>query len=142
MLLHIGERQVDVMKAKSSTAVATHALKLLPACLFAAAIAFGTSSVGHSPLPAAGAAPNDLTWDIEAYDDCISKTIRDANQCCVDSGGVPTDEPLGDGKGQKCAAPPAEQQAEPLPTPPRGPRPLPPDILLPPGNLPTLVTTG
>lgn len=54
------------------------------------------------------AEPNDLYWDIEAYDDCMSKTVRDANQCCVDSGGVPTDEPLQDGKGQKCQAPPAE----------------------------------
>ena len=101
--------------------------------------AFGTNAVGY--LPTAGAEPNDLVWDIEPYDECMGKTVRDANQCCVDSGGVPTDEPLGDRKGQKCEAPPAEQQAEPL-TPPRGLRSLPPDIILPPGDLPTVVNSG
>ena len=103
-----------MMKAKNSSAVATSAFKLLPACLFAAAVAFGIS-----PAPVAGAEPSDLVWDIEAYDDCMNKTVSDANQCCVDSGGIPTDEPLGDRKGQKCEAPPAQQQAEPL-TPPEG----------------------
>jgi len=125
-----------MMKAKNSFAVATRAFKLLPACLFGTAIAFGIS-----PVPVAGAEPNDLVWDIEAYDDCMGKTVSDANQCCVDSGGVPTDEPLGDRKGQKCEAPPAEQQAEPL-TPPRGPRSLPPEVFLPAGDLPTMVNAS
>ncbi|MEO3756803.1 hypothetical protein ABGB19_00710 [Mycobacterium sp. B14F4] len=58
----------------------------------------------------AGAEPNDLYWDIEAYDACMKKTVRDANQCCTDSGGYPTDEPLDNEKGQKCAAPPGEAQ--------------------------------
>ena len=27
-------------------------------------------------------------WDIGAYDQCMSKTVRDAEYCCVISGGV------------------------------------------------------
>ncbi|MDX1883907.1 hypothetical protein [Mycolicibacterium sp. 120270] len=26
------------------------------------------------------AAPDNLVWDIEAYDECMGKTVRDANQ--------------------------------------------------------------
>jgi len=117
-----------------SNAVATSALKLFSPCLFAAAIA-----VGVSLAPVAVAEPkNDLVWDIEAYDDCMGKTVSDANQCCVDSGGVPTDKPLGDRKGQVCEAPPAQQSSagtQPGPTGPRGPRRLPGNIVLP-GDMP------
>nr|WP_194946160.1 hypothetical protein [Mycolicibacterium malmesburyense]CRL77684.1 hypothetical protein CPGR_04373 [Mycolicibacterium malmesburyense] len=78
------------------------------------------------------AEPNDHYWDIEAYDDCMNKTVRNPNVCCVDSGGVPTDEPLSpqDGEGQKCQAPPAEMSVPEggVRTPPR----LRPDI----GGLP------
>ena len=77
------------------------------------AVGFAIASVlafGGNVFGAAIAVAEPLVWDIEAYDDCMSKTVRDANQCCVDSGGIPTDEPLGDGKGQKCQAPPAEAQ--------------------------------
>jgi len=43
------------------------------------------------------AEPSDLACDIGAYDNCMNKTIRDTNQCCVDSRGMPSDEPLDGG---------------------------------------------
>ena len=39
------------------------------------------------------AAPNDGSWDVEAYDDCMKKTVRNADLCCLDSGGVPASDP-------------------------------------------------
>jgi hypothetical protein len=75
----------------------------------ASVVAFGGNVFGAAV--AAGEPSDDVVWDIKAYDDCMNKTVSDANQCCVDSGGVPTDEPLGDRKGQKCQAPPAQAEA-------------------------------
>jgi hypothetical protein len=119
-------------QSTKSRAVASRAPKLFSACLSSAVIAFGF------PVFVASAEP--LVWDIEAYDECMGKTVRDANQCCVDSGGVPTDEPLEDGKGQKCSSPPAELSVgDPRPVP--GPK-LPPGVVLAPGNLPTAVGAG
>jgi len=60
-------------------------------------VAFGANVFGAA---IAVAERSDLAWDIEAYDDCMNKTIRDANQCCIDSGGVPSDEPLDGGNGR------------------------------------------
>ncbi|GFG50434.1 hypothetical protein CQY20_24335 [Mycolicibacterium agri] len=120
-----------------NTSTRTHAIgsrapKLLSAGLSSAAVAFGFTAFVASAAP--------LVWDIEAYDECMGKTVRDANQCCVDSGGVPTDEPLEDGKGQKCSSPPAELSVgDPQPVP--GPK-LPPGVVLAPGSLPTAVGTG
>ena len=63
----------------------------------ASVVAFGANVFGAA---IAVAERSDLAWDIEAYDDCMNKTIRDANQCCIDSGGVPSDEPLDGGNGR------------------------------------------
>lgn len=70
------------------------------------------------------AAPDDGTWDIEAYDNCMSKTVRNADLCCIDSGGVPTSDPddtQSDGS-PNCYAPPAQQAGVEPGTAPRPPR--------------------
>jgi hypothetical protein len=76
------------------------------ACLLTVGIAFGGNVFGAA---VAAAEPNDVVWDIDAYDDCMNKGVREATQCCVDSGGVLSDEALG-GRDQKCQAPPSEAQ--------------------------------
>ncbi|MCV7023965.1 hypothetical protein H7I77_11490 [Mycolicibacterium novocastrense] len=72
----------------------------------------------------AAAAPDDGTWDVEQYDNCMKQTVRNADLCCVDSGGVPTSDPndtQSDGS-PNCYAPPAQaQQAEQQPAAPMGP---------------------
>ena len=77
-------------------------------CLSAAGVAFGGNAFGAA---IASAEPNDVVWDIEAYDDCMNKAVHDADQCCVDSGGVPAGELVDGGRGQKCQAPPAQAEA-------------------------------
>jgi hypothetical protein len=72
---------------------------------FATSVALGCPAV---------AAAEEAEWDIEAYDACMAKTIRNADLCCVDSGGVPTADPddtQSDGS-PNCYAPPAETDAE------------------------------
>ncbi len=64
----------------------------------------GLAMIGTGP---AAAAPNDGTWDIEAYDDCMRKTVRDADLCCIQSGGLP-----GADKETGCHAPPAAAVSE------------------------------
>ena len=65
----------------------------------AALVGVGLAMSGTVP---ATAAPNDNTWDIESYDDCMRKTVRDADLCCIQSGGIP-----GADKETGCHAPPA-----------------------------------
>jgi hypothetical protein len=80
-----------------TTPIAARTRLLVPAVLFATAISF----VGMAP--GAGAQPIDTSghsageWDIEAYDNCMSKIptimepdgyIRSSFTCCVNSGGV------------------------------------------------------
>jgi hypothetical protein len=75
-----------------------------------------------------GSAPNsgaEREWDIGQYDDCMSKTIRDPDLCCVRSGGD-----VGSTPGS-CTAPRPDAQLEELPG--RTLPPVPPD-----SNLPTL----
>ena len=67
-------------------------------------------------LAIGSAAVANAEWDIGAYDSCMKKTIRDAAWCCLDSGGVVTDVNAQDGSG--CAAPPAEQSRNPMPSGP------------------------
>ena len=87
----------------------------LTAGVFAAAVAFGGSAVGHPAI--AAAAPNTDSWDLEAFDDCLRKIDRtryggaqflyddylhnEIMKCCISSGGVW-------GVGEKCEAPPAQ----------------------------------
>jgi len=75
---------------------------------------------GSAPIASA-----EREWDIGQYDDCMSKTIRDADLCCVQSGGD-----IGSTPGS-CTAPRPEAQIEELPG--RTLPPVPPD-----SNLPTL----
>ncbi len=97
-------------------------IKLASAALLAAAFAL--------PAPAVSlAAPSDDTWDIEAYDNCMKKTVRNADLCCVESGGIPGMDPE-----TGCHAPPAKAADAPLTT---TSRPLPGGINR--GNLPTMV---
>jgi hypothetical protein len=77
---------------------------------------------------ALGSAPISIAepeWDIGAYDDCMSKPVRDPAVCCLQSGGnIGHDDP------NVCVAPAAEATEE---TPGRTLPPVPPDA-----NLPTL----
>jgi hypothetical protein len=64
-------------------------------------------------IGAAGVA--NAVWDIEAYDACMKKTIRDPLHCCVESGGVWPHREIED-RENHCVAPPPESQAQnPLP---------------------------
>jgi hypothetical protein len=79
----------------------------------AGVVAFGGNVFG---IAIATADPNnDLVWDIEVYDDCMNQPVHDANQCCIGSGGVPSDEPLEGGRGQKCQAATAGAEASEAP---------------------------
>ncbi len=74
---------------------------------------------GSAPVASA-----EQEWDIGAYDQCMSKTVRNAEYCCVISGGV-----VGIVPGS-CTAPAAAQIEE---APGRPAFTVPPD-----SNLPTL----
>ena len=87
-----------------SLGVVTTAVALAASCFGGAAIAF--------------ASPNN-EWDIGAYDECMSKTIRDADYCCVASGGIAGLVP------GSCTAPAAVVQDPPAQGPGFGPRPGP-----------------
>jgi hypothetical protein len=91
--------------------VPTHLRRLVPTTLCAAAVAIGLAAT-------ATAAPE---WDIDAYDRCMSKTVRDPATCCLLSGGN-----VGDNDPNVCTAPAALEQGtaveQPGPAwqPPRG----------------------
>jgi len=51
-------------------------------------------------------------WDIDKYDTCMGKTIRNPYSCCVESGGE-FDENFG------CVAPASMTQVPPEPVPPQ-----------------------
>lgn len=71
--------------------------RILAAFTFTVSITLGGLVMGHPAI--AGAEPNN-EWDIEVYDNCMSKTVRNAEYCCVLSGGVVT-------KDGSCVAPAA-----------------------------------
>lgn len=89
------------------------------------AVLTATLALGAFLAPAVAiAAPDDGSWDIEAYDDCMSKTVRNADLCCVDSGGVPTSDPndtQSDGS-PNCYAPSAQSAGAEQGGAPRPPR--------------------
>jgi hypothetical protein len=62
-------------------------------------------------LAIGSAAVANAVWDIEAYDACMKKTIRDPLHCCANSGGV---WPQGEIKDREnhCTAPPPEAEAQ------------------------------
>ncbi|BBY83963.1 hypothetical protein H7I53_19415 [Mycolicibacterium pulveris] len=91
------------------------------------------SANAFAAIAIAAAAPDDGEWDVEAYDNCMKQTVRNADLCCVDSGGVPTSDPndtQADGS-PNCYAPPAEAQGVEQPGVPPG---LPPGVVV--GQLP------
>jgi len=76
--------------------------RILTSFTFTVSTTLGCLALGHSKI--AGAEPNS-EWDIEAYDNCMSKTVRNAEYCCVLSGGSVT-------KDGSCVAPAAVSSDE------------------------------
>ena len=58
--------------------------RVLTAFTYTVSMTLGGLALGLAAI--AGAEPNS-EWDIEAYDNCMSKTVRNAEYCCVLSGG-------------------------------------------------------
>ncbi len=94
--------------------------RIITATLAVTAIALG-------PAATAAAEPE---WDIDAYDKCMAKTVRDPATCCLISGGN-----VGDKDPNVCTAPAAVQQGAAVEG--TGPTWQPPT-----GDLPTLVPDG
>lgn len=69
--------------------------------MFIAAMAFGAGVIGP---PAVAVAAPEGEWDIAAYDECMKKTVRSPEGCCLVTGGVITPD------GNSCQAPPAVAQ--------------------------------
>jgi hypothetical protein len=88
--------------------------------LLAATALMVGAAFGSAPISTA-----EPEWDIGAYDDCMSKTVRDPATCCLQSGGN-----ISFGDPNVCVAPAAEEIDE---APGRTLPPLRPD-----SNLPTL----
>jgi hypothetical protein len=68
------------MTTIDSPAIPVRWRRLLPAAIFAAAVALGSPAI-------ASAKPNTGEWDIGTYDECLAAGGDTAN-CCVTSGGV------------------------------------------------------
>ncbi|MFY9921315.1 MAG: hypothetical protein WAL26_23405 [Mycobacterium sp.] len=94
--------------------------RLITAALSVAAIALGTAATAIA----------EPEWDIDAYDKCMAKTVRDPATCCLLSGGN-----VGDKDPNVCTAPAAVQQGAAVEG--TGPTRQPPM-----GDLPTLVPDG
>jgi len=76
-------------------------------------LAVTTFAIG---LAVGSAAVASAEWDIEAYDKCMAKTVRDPISCCIDSGGLP-----GGPDWQSCGAPVENDAMTGQPAPPRSP---------------------
>jgi hypothetical protein len=77
--------------------IPTRMRQLATVCLLAVGV-----TLVHAPF--ASAAPGE--WDIEAYDACMAKTVRDPATCCLISGGNIGPEP------DICVAPAAVEQGD------------------------------
>ena len=64
-----------------------------------------TASVAAIALGLAAIATAEPEWDIDAYDKCMAKTVRDPAACCLISGGN-----VGDKDPNVCTAPAAVEQ--------------------------------
>jgi hypothetical protein len=95
------------------------ALKNIPTLIGGAAI-LAAATTGLTTATASA------VWDIEAYDRCMSHTIRDADSCCIISGGEVSET-------QGCVAPAAMTQVPDAPE-------VPPQIAN--GTLPTVATNA
>jgi hypothetical protein len=89
-----------------------------------------TLSVAAIILGPAATATAEPEWDIDAYDKCMAKTVRDPATCCLTSGGN-----VGDNDPNVCTAPAAVEQGTAVDQ--TGPTWRPPV-----GDLPTLVPDG
>ena len=72
-------------------------MKLTNSC--AATVLMIGMAFGSAPVASA-----EQEWDIGAYDECMSKTVRDPAVCCLQSGGN-----IGDRDPNACTAPAAAQ---------------------------------
>jgi hypothetical protein len=95
------------------------ALKNIPALIGGAAV-LAAAAIGLT------AATASAVWDIEAYDRCMSHTIRDVDSCCIISGGEVSET-------QGCVAPAGLTQVPDSPE-------VPPQIAN--GTLPTVATNA
>jgi len=60
--------------------------------LVAAAFAIGNTALGFAAT--ANADPNNGgEFDVGAYEECMQKTLRNPDVCCLDAGGVPAKNP-------------------------------------------------
>jgi hypothetical protein len=87
------------MTSTNRTTIPTRVSQCLAAAALMTGLAFGAT-------PIAAASPNDASWDIEEYDQCM-KFHNSERMCCEDSGGVMTDR--APNRPPKCVAPPALQ---------------------------------
>jgi hypothetical protein len=69
------------------TVLTPESRRVLTAFTFTVSMTLGGLALGLAAI--AGAEPNS-EWDIGAYDNCMSKTVRNAEYCCVLSGGSVT----------------------------------------------------
>ncbi len=75
------------MKVRCLTVLPPESRRVLTAFTYTVSMTLGGLALGLAAI--AGAEPNS-EWDIEAYDNCMSKTVRNAEYCCVLSGGSVT----------------------------------------------------
>jgi hypothetical protein len=124
------------MKKHARAESRIHLPLVLTAGVFAAAVAFGGSAVGHPAI--ATAEPNTDSWDLEAWEACMRKIDttqhpgaqflyddyihNEMMKCCVNTGGVWHSDT------NTCVAPPAQGPAN---------RRIPPDL----GNAPAVTMT-
>jgi hypothetical protein len=102
----------------------THAGSTL---LFTAAV-LGATVLGATAATANANPNNQNEFDVGAYDDCMAKTLRVPDVCCLDAGGTPAGDPNDvDSEGNtKCYAPTEDgspgtpQRSSPAPRPPVG----------------------
>lgn len=66
------------MTATKRTTIRKHASQCFAVATFTIGLALGSAAIASAE------------WDIEAYDKCMAKTVRDPVICCFDSGGIPT----------------------------------------------------
>lgn len=50
--------------------------------------AVATAALALVSVPSVVASAEPQEWDIETYDNCMKKTVRDPEYCCVMSGGI------------------------------------------------------
>jgi hypothetical protein len=100
--------------------------------LLATTFAFGLGGLGHAALAyAEGTDPAESdVLDMEIYENCMKKTVRSPQECCIKAGGIPGSAGAGD--ADNCFAPPGKPAS-------MGPRRVPLRVI--PGDAPVLTQT-